>query len=170
MKKDFLEVGKIVGTHGIKGMVRIQAWADDGDFLLNFNRFYLDKGKTEIKVNKISVHKQVVIALLSNTDSIEAAEKLRGKILYINRNDVDLEDGRYFVDELIGCKVFDADTKEPLGVITDVSKTGANDVWHILKDNKEYLMPSIEDVVGEVDIENERVEIHPLKGVFDDEN
>ena len=91
-------------------------------------------------------------------------------MLTVNRDDISLPEGRYFVDELIGCTVTDADTGEELGVISDVSKTGANDVWHITKNGNEYLVPAIESVIVSVDVEKEVAVLRPLKGIFDDED
>ncbi|MBO4733408.1 MAG: 16S rRNA processing protein RimM [Clostridia bacterium] len=170
MKKEFIEAGKIVGTHGVRGMLRIQPWADSGDFLCGFKTLYSGAAKTPLAVEKIQPHGNVVIASVKGIDSIEKAETLRGGVVYIKREDASVPAGRYFVSELIGCKVFDSGTKALYGVIGDVSKTGANDVWHIIKDEKEYLLPAIAEVVKRVDIDNEEIEILPMKGIFDDEN
>ena len=170
MKKEFLEIGKFVGTHGVRGMVRIQPWSDDGAFLAQFKNFYLEDGKTKIEMSKITPHGNVVIAAVKGIDTIEDAEKLREKVLYIKRDDARLPEGRYFITDLIGITVFDADSGIVLGEISDVSQTGANDVWHIKKDGKEYLIPAISDVLVNVDIEAEKAVIRPLKGIFDDED
>ena len=66
--------------------------------------------------------------------------------------------------------VYDADTDALLGTLSDVSPTGANDVWHIKSGDKEYLLPAIPDVIVDVDINNDKVIVRPLKGIFDDEN
>ncbi len=170
MKKEFLEIGKFVGTHGVRGMVRIQPWSDDGEFLTQFKKFYLDNGETKIDMTKITPHGNVVIAAVKGVDSIEEAEKLRNKVLYIKRDDAHLPEGRYFVSEIIGAQVFDADTGKLLGTLSEVSPTGANDVWHIKSDDKEYLVPAIPDVIINVDINTDKIEIRPLKGIFDDED
>ncbi len=170
MRKDFLEVGKFVGTHGVRGMVRIQPWSDDGEFLTQFKNFYLDSGKIKIEMSKITPHGNVVIAAVKGVDRIEDAEKLRGQVLYIKRDDAHLPEGRYFVSEIIGAQVFDADTDALLGTLTDVSPTGANDVWHIKSGEKEYLVPAIPNVIVNVDIDTDKIVIRPLKGIFDDED
>lgn len=171
MKKEFLEVGKISGTHGIRGMLRFQGWCDDIDFLKKVKKVYFDeKGNTSANLEKVAQSGNVFVFKLSGVDSIKSAENLRNRILYINRKDILLENGRYFIEDLIDCVVLDFDSGEKLGVITDVSKTGANDVWHITEGDKEYLVPKIPDVVKEVDIENDIVKIVPLKGIFDDED
>ncbi len=171
MKNRYLEAGKIVGTHGVKGMARVQVWADSQDFLSGFKRVYTDKnGENKLEITKAQAHGNVCIVAFKGIDTIEDIEKLRGTVLYIDRKDAKLPEDRYFIADLIGCSVFDADTNEALGVITDVSETGANDVWHIEKDGKEYLVPAIDSVIIDVDVENEKAIIRPLKGIFDDED
>lgn len=170
MKKQFLETGKITGTHGVKGMVRIQPWCDDIEFLKNFKYFYLDnKGTISLEVVKVMQNGNVAIAKFKDVDTIEQAEKYRNKIIYIDRNDVDIKEG-YFIQDLIGCDVYEKGDGQYYGKISDVSKTGANDVWHITNNGKEYLIPVIDEVVVEVDIDSQKVLIIALKGVFDDED
>ena len=169
--KKFLETGKIVGTHGIKGMVRVQPWADSGDFLKQFKYIYTDsEGKNRLEIKTVQPHGNVVLMAIKGVDSIEKAEGLRSTVIYIDRNDVDLPKDRYFIDDLIGCAVTDADSGEDLGTITDVSATGANDVWHITRNGKEYLIPAIDEVIVNVDVENSKAVIRPLKGIFDYED
>ncbi len=171
MKNKYLETGKIVGTHGVKGMARVQVWADSPEFLSKFKCVYTDKdGQNKLEIKKAQAHGNVSIVAFKGIDTIEEIEKLRGTVLYIDRKDAKLPKGRYFIADLIGCKVLDADTNEPLGTITDVSETGANDVWHIEKDDKEYLVPAIPPVIIDVKVDDEIVVIRPLKGIFDDEN
>ena len=168
--KDFLEAGKIVGTHGVRGMVRIQPWCDTGDFLCGFKKLYIKGGEEALTINKIQPHGNVVIAAIKGVDSIELAEKLRGSVLFIKRSDVSLPEGQYFIDDIIGCEVFDVLSGEKLGVISDVSPTGANDVWHILNATGEYLVPVIDEILYKVDIDAGEIFIIPMKGIFDDEN
>ena len=170
MKKEFLEAGKIVGTHGVRGMVRIDPWADSCEFLKQFKTLYIKGGNKALEIKSLSSHGRIAIAKIKDVETIEEAEKLRNETLYIKRDDAKLPEGRYFVDELIGCEVFDADTNECLGTITDVSKTGANDVWHIEKNGVEYLVPAIDSVIVSVDVQNEKAAIRPLRGIFDDED
>lgn len=169
--KQYLETGRIVGTHGVRGMVRVQPWCDSPEFLKDFKYFYLDaEGKNRLKAEKIQPHGAVTLIAFGGIDSIEKAEALRGKTIYISRADADLPEGRYFIDDLIGCTVTDADTGAELGVIYEVSATGANDVWHIVSGGKEYLVPAVEEVIVSVDIENRSAVLRPMKGIFDDED
>ena len=83
--------------------------------------------------------------------------------------DADIGD-KYFIKELLGCKIYDADTNDLLGTVKDVTNAPANDVWHIINEKGEYLVPAIDDVVVSVDVEKCIGFIRPLKGIFDDED
>ncbi len=171
MIKQFLELGQIVGTHGIHGEVKVNPWCDDAEFAKRFKKVYLKNGDYEaVKVLSCRHHKNQILMLLEGFGSIEAAESLRNRLLYIARGDAKLEDGVWFIEELIGCSVLDADDNTRCyGELTDVSKTGANDVWEITSpDGKQYLIPAIKDVVINADVMNNTVYIRPLKGIFND--
>ncbi len=171
MKQQFIETGKITGTHGIHGEMRVQPWCDSPEDLLQYKTLYLDTaGYERLEVVGMRVHKTMVILKAKGIDSIPKAEAFRERVVYLHRDDLNLDEGQYLVADLIGCKVFETKTGTPLGEITDVSQTGANDVWHINKDGKEYLIPAIPLVVDEVDIDSGRVTITPLKGIFEDED
>lgn len=170
MKKQFLDSGKIVGTHGVRGEVRIDPWCDSPAFLAAFKKLYLDdRGETFIEV-KSRPHKNITLAKIKGVDTIEAAERLRGKIVYINRGDVRLDEGVNFVQDLIGLEVRDVNTNEVYGTLTDVLRTGANDVYEITKDGRQYLAPVIDEVVREINIDGGYILMTPMKGIFDDED
>ena len=87
----------------------------------------------------------------------------------MDRAEANLSEGENFIQDLIDCTVFDADTGIIYGKLTDVMETGANDVWQITDDNgREYLIPAIKEVVAETDVENGIIKIRPMKGIFDD--
>lgn len=170
MLKQYLEVGKIVGTHGIKGELRVDPWCDSPSFLAQFKTLYFNEGTEKIKVTA-RPHKNIVLMKLKGIDTIEQAELLRGKVLYINRKDVKLPKGKNFVQDLIGCKVLDVDNGTEYGTVEEVFKTGANDVYSVKSgDGKTYLIPVIEPVVIEKNIEDGVILIRPMKGLFDDED
>lgn len=172
MKKQFIETGKITGTHGIRGEVRVQPWSDSPEFLTSFKCLYLDEnGARKIAVKAARAHKSMVLLKLDGVDTVEQAEAFRNRIVYINRDDANLPEGSNFIEDLLGCKVYDSQSGELLGELCDVSKTGANDVWHIKgEDKREYLVPAIPDVVDSVDVDGGIIKITPLKGIFDDED
>ncbi len=169
MQKQFLETGKITGTHGLKGEVRVQPWADSPEFLSEFDELYLDKGAQKIEITASRVHKHMLIMKIKGVDCVEDAEKLRNKVLYMNRDDVELEDGAYFIQDLLGLDVIDDDSGKTLGALDDVSETGANDVYHVkTPDGRVVLIPVIPDVVKAIDLEKNEIRIFKMKGLFDE--
>lgn len=172
MIKEYLEVGQIVGTHGIRGEIRVNPWCDSPEFIKQFKTLYFTKnGEKPTKVTACRPHGNVALLKLEGVDTVEAAAALRNKILYMKRSDAKIKDGSYFVAELFDCTVVDADNTDIVyGILCDVSETGANDVWHVKKDGKEYLLPAIPDVVDSVDVVEGIIKIRPLKGIFDDED
>ena len=171
MLKKYIEAGKITGTHGIRGEMRLDTWCDSPEFMTQFKTLYLTSDGKE-KLSKVSCrpHKNIAIVKVPEIKSVEEADMFRGKIVYIDRDDAKLPKDKYFVQDLMGITVFDVDSDRCYGRITDVSKTGANDVWHITNESGEYLIPVIDDVVISVDIDNQKVLIRALKGIFDDED
>jgi 16S rRNA processing protein RimM len=170
--KEFLEIGEIVGTHGVRGEIRVNPWCDSPDFMTRFKTLYFDSnGSCAVQVKAARPHGNIVLLTIDGVTTVEQAQKLRGKVLHMKRSDAKLPKGKFFIAELIGCEVFDADDPaKKYGTLSDVSATGANDVWHIENGGKEYLIPAIPDVVIETDVEAGKVIIRPLKGIFDDED
>lgn len=170
-RKEFLEVGKIVTTHGLKGNVKIQPWCDESTVISDQSRLFFDsKGQFYREIEDAMVYKNVVVVRFKGIDSIELAQKLRNHIVYINRNDLILAEGSYFIQDLIGLNVYDADIKGLCyGRVVEVLQSGANDVYRILdKGGKERLVPVIDDVVLKIDVDNDKIIIRPLEGLFDD--
>ena len=167
MKKEYLEAGKIVTTHGIRGEVKIMPYTDSPELLAEFDRLFIGKNHEEVFIERSRVFKNTVIAKIEGVDTPEAAEKRRNKVLYMHRDDLELDDDTYFIQDLIGLEVRDADTQQIYGTIADVMQTGANDVYVIKGENREYLIPAIADVVVSTDIDGGIMTIRPLDGLFD---
>ena len=171
MLKEYLEIGKIVSSRGLKGEVKIEPWCDDAEILCNIKCLYWNKGKETIKVEYAKAHKSMAIVKLEGIDSIEDTDFIRNKIVYAKRDDIPLEEGSYFIQDLQGMKVKDIDNENEYGILEDVFKTRANDVYKILSsDKKEYLIPAIPDIIKEINIDNREILIRPIKGLFDDDN
>lgn len=167
--KEFIETGKIVNIHGLRGEVKIMPWSDNPEFICEFDILYLGKDKKLLQIENARVHKNMVLAKFKGIDTPEAANLLRNNIIYIDRNDVELEEGTYFIQDLIGLKVINADTNEEYGNVTDVFQTGANDVYEVKNGDKTVLIPAIPDVIVNIDIENSVLMIRPLEGLFDED-
>ncbi len=165
---NYLETGKIVNIHGLKGEVKIMPWSDDAEFICEFNVLYCGKDKKAFEIETARVHKNTVLAKFKGIDTPEAANALRNSIVYIDREDIELEEGTYFIADLIGLEVKDADSGEIYGTVKDVFRTGANDVYEVERDGKSRYVPAIPDVIVETDIDNKLLLIRPLEGLFDE--
>ncbi|MDE5765182.1 MAG: ribosome maturation factor RimM [Ruminococcus sp.] len=166
MKKEYLEAGKIVTTHGIRGEVKIMPYTDSPELLCEFERLFIGRNHDEIFIEKSRVFKNMIIAKIEGVNTIEEAQKLRNKILFMHRDDLELDENTYFIQDLIGIEVKDADNGFIYGKITDVLQNGANDVY-VIKGDREYLVPAIPDVVISTDIDENIMIIRPLEGLFD---
>lgn len=158
--KQFITVGQIINTHGIKGELKVYPLTDDMKRFRKLKRVYIDGIEREVVWCKLQT--KTVVLKINGIDSIEEANKYREKYLEVSREDaVKLPKGRYFVADLIGCNVIDEDGVE-LGKIYDVINTHSNDVYWI-KEGKELLIPALKDIVVSVDVENKQVVIKPVK-------
>ncbi len=169
MESNFLETGKIVNIHGLKGEVKVMPWSDSPDFICEFDRLFVGKKKQEYEIEYARVHKGMVLIKLKGIDSPEAANGLRNSIVYIDRTEVELEEGVYFIKDIIGLTVKDASDGRVYGKVTDVLQTGANDVYEIKDGEKTRLVPAVEDVIVSTDIEGGVMTIRPLEGLFDED-
>lgn len=165
----YLETGKIVSIHGLKGEVKIQPWCDSPEYLCTFKRLYSKSGDRVYEIERIRPQGNMVIAKLKGIDTPEQAQAMRGRILYIDRDDADLPEGSYFVADLIGLEVRD-ESGRSYGVISDVLQTGANDVYEIKSnDGKLYYIPAIPSVILSTDIQDRIMVIYPMEGLFDED-
>ncbi len=168
-RKEFLEIGKIVAPHGVHGAVRVQPWCDDADMLTEFDLLYFDGGKTPVEILSAVLHKNVVLMQLRGVTTMDAAQALRGRILYVPRDALTLEENTYFIQDLVGLTVIDADNSDiTYGRLTDVLQTGANDVYEITRpDGRKALIPAIKQVVIQTDLDADIMRIRPLEGLID---
>lgn len=167
--KRYLECGRVVSTHGVRGEFKVQPWCDCPEDLLDLQTLYFSP-EEPVKIQRSRVHKGMVILKAQGIDTMDDANLLRGRTLYLDREDLTVEEGSYFVADLIGLEAVDADTGRSYGRVTDVLETGANDVYE-LKDEKGRvrLVPAIAQVVLSVELEEGRMVIRPLEGLFDED-
>ncbi len=170
--KQFLEGAKVVTVHGIKGELRLYPLCDSPDFLCRFKTLYLDKdGKTAIKPSSLRVHKNVVVAKIEGYDTIDQSRQFIGKIFYINRDDIKLPKGQYFIDDLIGLHVINADTSESIGIVDDVTNGSAHDIYHIkLQSGDIRMIPAVKEFIKETNLEKGEITIKPIAGLLTDED
>ena len=168
MEKEMLEIGQIVNTFGIKGMVKIVPFTDDIKRFDNLKTIYVvtKSKKTKYEIEEIKYHKNLVLAKLKGIDNMNDAELLKQSSIQIERKDaISLEENTYFIVDLIGLKVI-TDKNEELGNIVDIFNTGSNDIY-VVKDEmgKQTLLPAISEVIKNIDMENKVITVHLMKGL-----
>ena len=162
MLNQFLEAGKVINTHGVRGEVKIEPWADSPEFLCGFTTLYVDGSPR--KVLSARVHKTCVIALLEGIDDLDGAVALKNKTVSIDRRDVSLEDGRHFITDLIGLRAVDEATDEELGHISEIIPLQANNVY-VISGRQEILIPAVPEFVRRIDIEGGTVSFRLIEGM-----
>lgn len=166
----YFRVGVIANTHGIRGEVKVYPTTDDINRFKKLKKCILDTGKEYIDLNVESVKffKNMVILKFKEYNNINDIECYKGKDILVSRdNAVKLEKGEYYIADILGAKVILEDGSE-FGVLEDVMQTGANDVYVVKTlDNKEVLLPKIDECVKKLYIENKIVTVHIMKGLLD---
>ena len=188
MNETYLEAGKIVSTHGIRGEVKVLPWADSPEFLTRFKTFYLVGGgvldapnlsitdtrgpsgtpaPTALAVESSRVQKSCVLIKFRGIDTVEDAQKLRDKVLSIARDDPRIPAGTVFQADLIGMPVR-ADGAE-IGRITEILSMPSSDVW-VVKGEKAYMIPNVKTFVPAIDLTLGYVNVNLIEGMETDEN
>lgn len=166
MKNEILEIGRVVNTHGIRGELKIQPWCDDAEIFNELEYVYI--GGEKFTVLRSRMHKNCIILLADGIDSINTAETYKNQIVTVEREQLgELPEGTYYVADLEGLEVRTTDG-DVLGTIDEVIKTGSNDVYAVKKAGKKpVLIPVIDEVVLEVNIEEGFVLVKLMKGLID---
>jgi 16S rRNA processing protein rimM len=166
---EYIEIGQIVNTNGLKGVVKVNPFTDDISKFEDLKYVYiqLKNELKKVKIEQVRYNKNQVLLKLEGIDSIEEAEKYRNFYLKTEKeSQEDLGEDTYYIVDLIGLDVY-SDKNEYLGKIEDVFPTGSNDVY-VVKDNlgKQILIPAIVDVVKEVDLKNKKMIINLIPGLI----
>ena len=167
--KKYLECGKIQNTHGCHGWVRVESYCDSPEVLASLPCLYLPKGDTyEMhRILETGRKQQTVLMRLEGVDDMDAAELLKNRIVYAAREDIPLAEGAYFLADLIGLRVLDADSDKCYGSIKEVDTSGAQDMLVVQTPTGIRLLPSVPAFVVRVDVES-GVYVRPIPGLLED--
>lgn len=167
---EYLIIGQLVNTHGVKGELKTIVLTDDPQRFLDLEWVYLDKKGTLEKyfISSVKFFKHLVIIKFDGVDSIEAAEKLKGYYLKVDRaNAVKLPKDSFFITDILGMQVYN-ENNELLGKLLDVIQTGSNDVYIVKNDEgKEILIPALKSVVKEISLVDRKISVILPKGLLD---
>lgn len=163
MKQQYLEAGKIVNTHGIRGEVKIQSWGDSPEFLCTFSTLYLDG--SPVRVLSARPHKGCVIAQLEGIHDVNEAMALKNKVVSIARADAKLPKGSFFLADIEGMTVLDAATGETLGTVTEILTPPAHNVYVVTGKGKRYLIPAVDAFVTETNVDEGYLKVNLIEGL-----
>ena len=168
-QNDYLQVGVITSTHGIKGEVKVFPTTDDPNRFRALKDVVLDTGKEQIplEIEGVKFFKQYVILKFKGIDNINDIEKYKGRDLWIPREEAqELDEDEYYIADLLGMKVLLEDGSE-FGTLKNVMETGANDVYIVDSvEHGEVLLPAIKECILDVDIETNTMTVHLMKGLL----
>ena len=168
MKQKYFEIGQIVNTFGIKGMVKVNPFTDDISQFEKIKSILVDKKGTfiEMQIEEVKYSKNQVLLKLKGIDTIEEAEKYRNCYLKLPREKTrKLPKGTYFIADLIGIEVY-TEEGDLLGKVDDIYNSGASDIYVIKnKLGKQILLPATKEVIKQIDLEKEKIIVHILKGL-----
>ena len=166
-KKEFLEIGKIINTHGVRGEVKVDPWCDSPEDFCKIKRVYLEN-KTEFAVsNPRIINGNFILCSLSGIKTLEDAVKYKNKVLYVKREDLRIPEDAVLICDLIGLPVIDRDTGKVYGKLTDVLQYTCQEVYEITDDEgKQTLIPNVPAFIAERDTEK-GIFITPIEGFFE---
>ena len=166
---EYLEAGKIVNTHGLRGEVKVVPWTDSPETFEDIKSVYIKKktGDMRLNIKSLKYQKNNIILKFDEISTIEEAELLKNKTIYIDRDELGaLPEGVYYIADIIGLKAVDENGTE-IGTVIDIFNTGSNDIYEIKREGKKnLLLPDIDDVIT-VELENERIVVKIPKGLED---
>ena len=158
-KSQYLECGKIINTHGVRGGLKLESWCDTPADLASLKKVYLKEGAEykRYKVKKASVFKQFVLFELDGICDIDTASSLRGRVVFADREDISIDEDAFFIADIIGLDVIDLESGKKLGTLSDVLNLGASDLYEINTESGKKLIPAVPEFIKEIDLE---------KGIF----
>ncbi|NLM44190.1 MAG: 16S rRNA processing protein RimM [Clostridiales bacterium] len=164
---EYITIGQIVNTHGIKGEVKVYPLTDNIKRFDLVKQVYIDEDNELITLDVINVKylKNMVIIRFKGINDVDSAETLRNKYIKVHRKDtVKLPKDSYLICDLIGLKVM-TESGEVLGKVAEILKTGSNDVFVVRSENKEILIPGLKSIFKKIDIENKIIIVELLEGL-----
>ena len=167
--EQFLEIGQIVNTFGIKGMVKIKPFTDDITRFDRLEKVYVEtkKVKKQFEIEEVKYQKDMVLIKFKGIDKIEEAETLKNSYLKVDRKDEpELEEGTYYIVDLLGLEVY-SDEGHLLGKVEDIFNNGSSDIY-VVKDElgKQILLPAIADVIKKISLDEGKIIVHLIKGLI----
>lgn len=162
-----VKLGQITAPVGIKGEVRVYPYVDDPARFFDIQDVFVGEGSEVFTIEKLRMDKNMVVIKFKQIPDRNSAELQRGKYLYLSKDDYDLEDDRYFIDELIGCEIITDEGKSAGKLCNVIQNTSMQDIYEIEYCEKKYLLPAVKEFILSVDVENKKIIVHLIDGMMD---
>ena len=168
--QNYLPACKIVSTHGVRGEMKALPLCDGAAFLAKFKRLFTSAdGAGETRVLGVRAQGNVILLRLDGVTDMDAARAQVGRTYYLAKADAKLPRGRYFIDDLLGCDVVDADTDRVYGQLTNVDRPAAQDIYTVTDGaDEEHMLPAVPEFVKKIDIDARKIFVTPIEGMFTD--
>ena len=168
--QNYLPACKIVSTHGVRGDMKALPLCDGAAFLAKFKRLFTSAdGAGETRVLGVRAQGNVILLRLDGITDMDAARAQVGRTYYLAKADAKLPRGRYFIDDLLGCDVVDADTDRVYGQLTNVDRPAAQDIYTVTDGaGEEHMLPAVPEFVKKIDIDARKIFVTPIEGMFTD--
>ena len=167
-KTKYIECAKIINTHGCHGGLKLESWCNSPEVLAELKCVYLNESGKYIKykVKRSAIFKQFVLVDLDGICDMDSAISLKNKILYADRADFALEDGEYFIADIIGLDVIDFENGKIYGKVAEIINRGASDIYVVQTPNGERMIPAVNEFIAKVDIQK-GVFVRTIPGLLD---
>lgn len=165
--KEYIKVGKVVNTHGVKGCIKCLPLTDDLERFDELKYVFTEKDNVKRKINDVWYRKGMVYIMLEGINDMNTAESFKDTFISIDEDQLrELPKDSYYIFDLEGMEVYSTE-EEYLGKINVIYQTGANDVYEIVNQNKSFLIPAVKEIVKEVDIKSKKMVINVIKGLLE---
>lgn len=165
---EYTIVGKITGTHGIKGDVKVYPLTDSTERFFELKSAFIGDEKKKVGICSVKLHKNMVLLQFKDFEDINKVLEFKDQYLYVDEeNKVTLPENRYFISDLLECRVYLTDDSF-LGDMSDVIQNSANDVYVVKSSSgKEYLIPAVKEFIVAVDVAAKKIVVDPIEGMIE---
>ena len=169
--REYIEIGKIINTHGVAGMVKADPWCDTPGALAKIKTVYRLRGGSyePLSIKRSAVQGRFVLLHFEGFESFDDAVSIKNEVIYANRGDIPLKKGAVLIDDLKGLPVIDSKSGRIYGTLSDVLNLGASDIYEIKTENGTAMLPAVKEFIDRIDLEK-GIFVSPIPGFFEDEN
>ncbi|NMB15230.1 MAG: ribosome maturation factor RimM [Gallicola sp.] len=163
---DYIKVGKIANTHGVRGELKVQSLTDYDERFSEGHSYYIGEEKKEVHIKSFRNHKGMLIMVFEEFDNINQCEKYKGDFLYVSKEDrYELPEDSYYVDDLIGFEVLHEGEK--IGVLKEIQTSYVNDIYIVETPGGDIMIPAVKEFILEINLEDKRIFVNLIEGILE---